>query len=318
MSMNRRVSICVFRPSWFAWSIVAALALLVQASGVTAQTAIPNVVAFVPSPQHSATLPTGQPVVSRYYLMFYQAGTAQPLLSVDLGKPSPQADGVIRVDFTTLIASWPLPGVQSEARVAAVGPDGTSLSNPSNAFLYNCTVSLSAAGQSIPASGGTGSVQVSAGTLCGWSASSDAAWLTLTSGTNGVATGSVVYSVAPHSGTESRTATLTIGGHGYSVVQAGASSQPNVAPTVRITQPVSGSSVRIAPPLRITAEASDADDGIANVQFYANGTLIQTVTSAPYTLKWKLPSAGTFSLTAVAQDRRGARTTSAPVVVTSK
>lgn len=298
--------------------VLAALALVVHASPSVSQTANPNVVAFLPSPQHSAKLATGQPVVSRYDLTFYRAGTTEPFLSVDLGKPSPQADGVIRADYTDRIASWPLPGVECEARVTAVGSEGAGTSDPSNAFVYNCTYRLAATGESIAASGGTGMVEVLAGTLCGWSASSSAAWLTVTSGATGVSSDWVSYSVAPNTSTATRTATLTIAGLSYAVTQAGASSQSNVAPAVRITRPVSGSVAKLGAPLRITAEASDPDGAIAKVEFYASGTLIGAVTRAPYTVKWKLPSASTYSLTAVAEDTRGARTTSAPVSVTGQ
>jgi hypothetical protein len=297
--------------------ILAALALLVvHASPSVAQTDNPNIVAFVPSPHHSSTLSTGQPTVSRYDLTFYRAGTTETILSVDLGKPAPQADGLIRVDYASRIASWPLPGIQSEARVSAVGPAGAGTSSPSNTFVYNCSYKLSTPGESVAASGGTGMVEIVTGMLCGWSASSSAAWLTVTSGASDASTGWVGYSVAANTGA-SRVGTLTIAGLTYTVTQAGASSGSNMPPTVRITRPASGSTARLGPPLKVTAEAADAD-GIAKVEFYANGTLIGTVTKGSYAVNWKLPSAGTYSLTAVAEDRRGARTTSEPVSVTGR
>jgi hypothetical protein len=294
--------------------ILAAFALLVHASPGVAQTENPNIIAFLPSPHHFATLATGQPALSRYDLTVYRAGTTERVLSVDLGKPAPQADGVIRVDYTARVASWPLPGVQSEARVTAIGPEGASTSNPSNTFIYNCAYKLSATGEAVAASGGTGMVEVVAGPLCGWSASSSAAWLALTSGANGVSTDWVGYGVAPNTNPTDRTATLTIAGLTYTVAQAGAASQSNVPPTVRITRPASGSTVRVGAPLRIAADASDAD-GIAKVEFYANGTRIGAVTKGSYAVSWKLPIGGTYSMTAVAEDTRGARTTSEPVSV---
>lgn len=296
--------------------LVAAVALLVHASPAAGQTGNPNVVAFLPSPQHSSTLSTGQPAVTRYDLTFYKAGTTERVLSVDLGKPALQADGVIRVDYTSKIASWPLPGVQCDARVTAIGPEGSGTSSPSNAFVYTCSFQLSTTSQSVAASGGTGLVEVVAGTLCGWTATSSASWLAVTSGASGVATGWVGYSVAPNTGASSRTATLTIGGQTYTVTQAGTTSESNPPPSVSITRPASGTSVKPGP-VRIVAEAFDAD-GIAKVEFYANGTLIETVTKGSYSVNWKMPSAGTYTLTAVAEDTRGARTTSAPVSITGR
>ncbi len=139
--MNRFVCIRA-RGAWsFALPVVGALAMLIQASAVTAQTSNPNVVEFLPSPHHFATLSTGQPVVSRYVLTFYAAGTSEDVLSVDLGKPAPQADGLIRLDFAGLIGSFPLPGAQVEARVGVFGPDGTAVSNPSNTFVLTAATS---------------------------------------------------------------------------------------------------------------------------------------------------------------------------------
>jgi Bacterial Ig domain/Putative binding domain, N-terminal len=311
--MNTRDAIRPMFP-WMPAVMVPALVFLVHVPSVSAQSSNPNVVSFAPSPNHSATVPTGEPVVSNYILTFYQAGTNQAVTAVDIGKPAPQADGMIRVDFTTRLASFPLPGVSCDARVSAVGPAGSGTSGPSNTFIYDCTFGLSSTSQTVPAAGGTGTVQVSAGTLCGWGATSSAAWLTVTSGATGVSVGSVGYQAAPNTGSSSRTGVLTIAGLSYTVTQPGAGT--NVAPTVRIAQPTDGSAIRLGPPIRVAAEASDPDDQIAQVAFYANGTLIRTVTSAPYALKWKIPAAGTYTLTAVAQDTRGARTTSAPVSIT--
>jgi hypothetical protein len=297
--------------------IAAAVIMLMSAPPTFAQTENPNVIAFLPSPQHSATLSTGQPAVSRYDLTFYREGTTEPVLSVDLGKPAPQADGVIRVDYTSRVGSWPLPGVQTVARVTAVGPGGVATSTPSNTFVYNCTVNLSTTSDSVDASGGTGMVEVVAPALCGWSAASSASWLTVTSGAKGVSTGWVNYSAAPNTSSSTRTATLTIAGLTYTVTQGAASSQANVPPTVTITKPATGSSARTGNPVKIVADAFDAD-GVSKVEFYANGKLFATALSQTYRATWTVPSKGQHTLTAVAVDRLGARTTSAPVVVTGR
>jgi hypothetical protein len=296
--------------------VAMAFAVIAHAAPATAQTQNPNVVAFLPSPQHHGTLTNGQPAVSRYDLSFYRAGTTERILAVDLGKPAPQADGMIRVDYTSRVASWPLPGVQVVALVTAIGPGGSGASDPSNTFVYDCRYSLSGSGQSVASGGGTGMVEVAAGTLCGWSASSNASWVTVTQGTNGVATGWVNYTVAPNSASATRTAALTIAGLPYTITQAGTQGQANTPPSVTIIRPSDGSTTKLGP-LRITANASDAD-GIAKVEFYADGTLIGTVRKGSYSIRWNVASRGTLTLTAVAQDTRGARTTSAPVRVTAR
>ena len=50
------------------------------------------------------------------------------------------------------------------------------------------------------------------------------------------------------------------------------------------------------------ALASDADGTIAKVDFYANGTLVGTDATSPYSINWANVQAGTYSLSAIATD----------------
>src|SRR5262249_24639028 len=59
-----------------------------------------------------------------------------------------------------------------------------------------------------------------------------------------------------------------------------------------------------------SAAAPENNDTVAKVDFFANGTLIGTDTSKAFSVAWT-PSAGTYTLTAVATDGQGAQTTSA-------
>jgi uncharacterized protein YkwD len=83
-----------------------------------------------------------------------------------------------------------------------------------------CSYSISPAGQSFPASGGTGNVSVAAGSGCSWSAVSSSSWVSVTSGSTGSGNGTVAYSVAANSGPE-RSAAITAAGQTFSVTQAG-------------------------------------------------------------------------------------------------
>ena len=96
----------------------------------------PQVVEFDPSPDHLTVLGNGQPAVSRYDLEVYVVGASVPFVVVNMGKLAPQQDGKSRFNFSSIVASWPLPGGTYEARVRAVGPDGTGLSTPSNPFNF--------------------------------------------------------------------------------------------------------------------------------------------------------------------------------------
>jgi hypothetical protein len=66
-------------------------------------------------------------------------------------------------------------------------------------------------------------------------------------------------------------------------------------PSVRITNPASGAILPVAATVTVTAAASDATDPIAGVIFYVNGTLLQSVYAAPYSVSWKAEAAGARS-----------------------
>jgi len=90
----------------------------------------------------------------------------------------------------------------------------------------------------------------------------------------------------------------------------------NQAPTVNLTGPANNTVATAPGNFTLTAEATDSDGTIAKVDFYADGTLIGTATSAPYTIDWSNVPAGSYTLTAVATDNLGAQTTSGAVNVT--
>jgi hypothetical protein len=91
----------------------------------------------------------------------------------------------------------------------------------------SCTYTLTPGSSGFGPAGGTGSVNVSAGSGCVWSAavSSGASWLTLTGAASGMGAGSVSYQVAADTGV-ARGGALTIGGNTFLVAQTGASSAP--------------------------------------------------------------------------------------------
>jgi hypothetical protein len=85
----------------------------------------------------------------------------------------------------------------------------------------------------------------------------------------------------------------------------------NVAPTVSLTAPASGSTATAPASFTVSANAADSDGTVASVAFYAGSTLIGTDTTSPYSLSWANVAAGSYSLTARATDNAGATTTSA-------
>jgi Zn-dependent metalloprotease len=108
--------------------------------------------------------------------------------------------------------------------VSAVGNDGTTHTAASNIPTDcggTCSYSISPTSASYAAGGGTGSVSVTATAGCAWTAASNAAFISITSGSSGTGSGTVSYSVAANTGTTSRTGTLTIAGQTFTVTQAG-------------------------------------------------------------------------------------------------
>ena len=95
----------------------------------------------------------------------------------------------------------------------------------------------------IAATGGTGTVAVSAGAGCAWTASSNAAWVTVTSGASGSGEGPVTFSVAANPG-GARSGTLTIAGQMFTVTQAAAAAP--APPPVSCTYSISSTSSSIA------------------------------------------------------------------------
>jgi hypothetical protein len=103
-----------------------------------------------------------------------------------------------------------------------------------------CAYSIAPAAASPPASGGSGSVTVTATTGCAWAVSGNPGWITITSGANGSGNGTVAYSVQANTG-GSRTATLTIAGQPFAVTQAGQACAYAIAPAAA-SPPASGGS----------------------------------------------------------------------------
>jgi hypothetical protein len=100
----------------------------------------------------------------------------------------------------------------------------------------------------------------------------------------------------------------------FTIVKSNA--PPNQPPSVTLTAPAQGASFTAPANISLTAEAFDTDGTISKVEFYANGTLVGSDTTAPYSAVWSGVAAGTYSLTATATDNAGAMTNSTAVNVT--
>ena len=94
-------------------------------------------------------------------------------------------------------------------------------SGPTNPTPVPCTFSLSATSVTIGAAGGPGSISVSTGSQCSWTARADAAWISATGGAAVTGPGTFSFTVAPATDTTARTGAVTVAGQSVPVTQQG-------------------------------------------------------------------------------------------------
>jgi uncharacterized protein (TIGR03437 family) len=87
----------------------------------------------------------------------------------------------------------------------------------------SCSYALTPTSRSFDNQGGSGNVNVSASAGCVWTANTNAAWITLHTGSeSGTGNGSFGYSVALNPGSAARSGTITLGGQTFTINQSGA------------------------------------------------------------------------------------------------
>jgi hypothetical protein len=126
----------------------------------------------------------------------------------------------------TLATYFPDPNYAGPDSFTFAAWDGATGSNLGRVFLnitsLSCVTGISPTTvPPVPASGGSGSVTVTAPVGCGWTAQSDVSWITITSGQSGSGNGTVNYRVAPNTATNSRAGNLAIGGETIEIGQFG-------------------------------------------------------------------------------------------------
>jgi hypothetical protein len=85
-----------------------------------------------------------------------------------------------------------------------------------------CTYAIAPASESFGAAGGAGSVAVTAGSNCNWTATPAASWIEVTGGASGSGNGTVSYSVGANTSSTPRSGSMTIAGQTFTVNQAAA------------------------------------------------------------------------------------------------
>jgi len=185
----------------------------------------PRHLTFSPSPDDDVTDADGNPLVDHYALAIFVLGSDTPFETVSLGKPTADDEGRVRLRLEPLLYAPLTPGVVYKAVVQAVGPGGVGESEPSNAFVISeppCDPWISPMAIEVDAVGAAGKTTVNARAGCGWTATSNDSWLTITSRQSGSGDGVVTFTVAPNTGKNERKGTLTVVGSKFTVRQDGA------------------------------------------------------------------------------------------------
>jgi endo-1,4-beta-D-glucanase Y len=181
-----------------------------------------------------------------------------------------------------------------------------SLNAPANNSSYTAPATVTISANAADADGSVASVQFYNGTtLLGTDASAPFSF-----NWSGVAAGSYTLTAKA---TDNSGAVTTSAAVNITVTTA---TPVNVAPTVSLTSPSNNASYTAPATVTISANATDSDGSIANVQFYNGGTLLATVTVAPYNYTWSGMAVGSYTLTAKATDNSGAVTTSSSSTIT--
>jgi hypothetical protein len=106
----------------------------------------------------------------------------------------------------------PTNGPTRSATISVAGQNVTVIQG------QGCTFTISPETQSVPASGGSGTISVTSGPGCQWTATTDASWIAFTSATTGAGNGSVTFNVAPTNG-PARVGHVSINGRIFTVNQ---------------------------------------------------------------------------------------------------
>jgi Viral BACON domain/Putative binding domain, N-terminal len=165
------------------------------------------------------------------------------------------------------------PGAARTGRIGVAG--NTFVVNQAGQAGATCSYAINPTNASIASTAGSGTVAVSAAAGCSWSATSNAGWITITSGATGAGNGTVGFRVDTFSGS-TRTGTLAIAGLTFTVTQTQTSTDTRcsyaISPTNRDASPVGGTftvSVSTSSTCRWTVKS---DEKWMNVTPDAGGT----------------------------------------------
>jgi hypothetical protein len=200
----------------------------------------------------------------------------------------------------------------------------------------SCGYDLAPHTLALPAAGGIGTLNVIALAGCGWTASSQAPWVQVTSATSGSGNGTLTFTVAANDGAV-RVGSVTIGGQTFQVTQDAAagpapctysldvtaqalgSAGGTASTTVRSGPPCSWTVVSNVPWMSIAGTSTGSGSGPFSINVAANtgSTRIGTATIAGQTFTVTQAGSCAASIAPASQVMTPAGGTGAPIAVTT-
>ena len=225
-------------------------------------------------------------------------------------------DVVARVASLTYVDAWTKAGVMIRESLAANARHATTVVSAGKGYAFQRRPDPGAYTEHTGGGSGTapGWVRLvrTGDTFESYRSSNGSTWTRI--GTDVIPMGDTVYvGIAVTSRKASQATTAVV--DSFKLTAAAAA---NRAPAVSITSPASGTQVTAPATVTIAATASDPENRMMSVDFYAGSTLVARDTTAPYSASWSATTAGTYSLTAVAHDADGGSSTSSAVSVAVK
>ena len=90
----------------------------------------------------------------------------------------------------------------------------------------------------------------------------------------------------------------------------------NIAPTVAITSPSEGTIFEPGDTVALSADATDSDGTVIQVEFFADGVSLGVDLDSPFALSWEDVPKGVYAITAAATDNKGATGQSTAIQIT--
>lgn len=218
-----------------------------------------------------------------------------------------------RVVSITAADRWSKAGVMIRESLAANARHAMALTSVSKGYAFQRRAETGSISEHTDGGAGTapGWVRLvrKGSVISAYRSADGTTWTSM--GTDTIAMNETVYvgiAVTSHNVSAATTAVV----EGLRITESPTST--NKPPSVMLSAPANGATYTAPASVTLTAAATDPDGTIANVEFYANSTLLGRDTSAPYSFTASLP-AGAYTLTAVATDNSGATAISPAVSI---